>query len=100
MNAFIESQFNCCPLIWILRSRTLKNKINHIHERALRTVYSDYNPSFYKLFDKDDNFTIYQENVQNLPTEIYKYLHGLSPAILSEVFKVSETMSHDLRMLN
>ena len=46
MKAFIESQFNYCPLIWILRSRTLKNKINHIHERALRTVYSDYNSSF------------------------------------------------------
>ena len=86
MNAFIESQFNCCPLIWILRSRTLKNKINHIHERALRTVYSDYNPSFYELLDKDDTFTIHQKNVQNLAIEIYKYLHGLSPAILSEVF--------------
>ena len=100
MKAFIESQFNYCPLIWTLRSRTLDNKINHIHERALRTAYSDYNPSFYKLFDKDDNFTIYQENVQNLPIEIYKYLHGLSAAILSEVFKVNETTPYDLRMRN
>ena len=66
----------------------------------MRTVYSDYNPSFYKLFDKDDNFTIYQENVQNLPIEIYKYLHGLSAAILSEVFKVKETTPYDLRMRN
>ena len=100
MKAFIESQFNYCPLIWILRSRTLKNKINHIHERALRTVYSDYNPSFYELLDKDDTFTIHQKNVQNLAIEIYKYLHGLSPAILSEVFKVNETIPYDLRMRN
>ena len=100
MKAFIESQFNYCPLIWILRSRTLKNKINHIHERALRTVYSDYNPSFYELLDKDDTFTIHQKNVQNLAIEIYKYLHGLSPAILSEVFKVNETIPYDLRMCN
>ena len=99
MDAFIESQFNCCPLIWILRSRTLKNKINHIHERAL-TVYSDYNPYLYELLDKDDTFTIHQKNVQNLAIEIYKYLHGLSPAILSEVFKVSETVPYDLRMRN
>ena len=49
MKAFIESQFNYCPLIWMLRSRALNNKINHIHERALRTVYSNYNSSFYKL---------------------------------------------------
>ena len=31
MKAFIESQFNYCPLIWMLRSRALNNKINHIH---------------------------------------------------------------------
>ena len=70
MKAFIKSQFNYCPLIWILRSRTLKNKINHIHERALRIVHSDYNPSFYEILDKDDIFTIHQKNVQNLATEI------------------------------
>ena len=37
MKAFIESQFNYCPLIWMLHSRALNNKINRIHERALRT---------------------------------------------------------------
>ena len=43
MKAFIESQFNCFPLIWMLHSRTLNNKINRIYERALRIVYSEYN---------------------------------------------------------
>ena len=100
MKVFIESQFNYCPLIWILGSGTLKNKINHIHERALKTVYSDYNPSFYELLDKDDTFKIHQKNVQNLAIEIYKYLHGLSLAIPSEVFKVSKTIPYDLRMRN
>ena len=98
MKAFIESQFNYCPLIWMLCSRTLNNKINHIHERTLRTVYSDYNPSCYELLYKDDTFTIHQKYVQNLEIEIYKYLHGLSPAMLSEVFKVSERIPYDLRM--
>ena len=32
--------------------------------------------------------------------EIYKYLDGLSPAILSEVFKVIDTIPYDLRMGN
>ena len=84
----------------MLRSRALNNKINHIHERALRTVYSDYDSSFYKLLDKDDTFKIHQTNVQNLAIAIYKYLHGLSPAIVSEVFKVNETIPFDLRMRN
>ena len=35
MKAFILSQFNYCPLIWMFHSRELNNRINHIHERAL-----------------------------------------------------------------
>ena len=89
--AFIESQFSYCLLIWMLRSRTLNNQISHIYERALMTAYSDYNWFFYELLDKNDSFTIHQKNFQSLAVEIYKYLHGLYPAILSEVFKVSET---------
>lgn len=40
MKAFIESQFNYSLLIWMLYPKTLNNKINPIHERALRTVSS------------------------------------------------------------
>ena len=42
MKAFIESQFNYCPLIWMLHSGALNDGINNIHERALGTAYSDY----------------------------------------------------------
>ena len=83
----------------MLRSRTLNNEINLIHERTLRTVYS-VNSSFDELLDKDGSFTIHQRNVQVLATEIFKYLHGLSPAIVSEVFKVNEIIPQDLRMRN
>ena len=84
----------------MLYSRTLNNKINRIHKRALRTVYADYNSSFNELLDKDGYFMIHQRNAQSLEIEIYKYLHGLSPAMLNEVFKVNETIPYDLRMRN
>ena len=61
MEAFIESRFSCFPLIWMLPSRTRNNKINHIHEKALKTAYSDYNSFFYKLLDKYDTFMIHQK---------------------------------------
>ena len=35
MKAFIMSQFSYCPLVWMCHSRTLNNKINKLHERAL-----------------------------------------------------------------
>ena len=46
MKTFIESQFNYCPLIWMFHSRTISNKINRLHEKALRIVYSDFKSSF------------------------------------------------------
>ena len=42
MKTFIESQFNYCPLNWMFYSCTINDKINRLHERALRIVYSDF----------------------------------------------------------
>ena len=41
MNAFLKSQFNYCPLIWMCCDRSLNNKIDRLHERSYRIVYSD-----------------------------------------------------------
>ena len=58
MKIFIESQFNYCPLIWMFHSRTINNKINGLHERALRIVYSDFKSTFESLLIKDNSFSI------------------------------------------
>ena len=36
MKEFVTSPFSYCSLIWMLHSITLNNRINKIHERALR----------------------------------------------------------------
>ena len=46
---FVTSQFNYCPLVWLCHSRTLINRINNIHLRALRIVYQDKKSSFEEL---------------------------------------------------
>ena len=66
MESFIISQFNYCPLIWMIHSRGLNNKINRIHERALRIVYDDNRSSFEDLLNKDKSVTIHQRNLQQL----------------------------------
>ena len=49
MKAFINSQFGHCPLVWMFHSRQLNNRINKIHERALRIVYNDFSFTFNEL---------------------------------------------------
>ena len=66
MNAFIKSHFSYCPLVWMLHSRKLNNRINKIHERSLRLVYRDYNSSFDELLRIDNSRTIHQTNLQKL----------------------------------
>ena len=96
MKTFIESQFNYCPLLWMFCSRTLNNKINKLHERALRVVYKNANLTFQQLLEKDNSFTIHERNLQKLAVEMYKVKHNISPLPVQELFK-SQANSYNLR---
>ena len=44
--SFIESQVAYCPLVWMFHNIDIENKINKLHERALRIVYDNDELSF------------------------------------------------------
>ena len=96
MKAFIESQFGYCPLVWMFHSRSLNNKMNRIHERALRITYNDKSSNFQELLDKDNSVTIHHRNIRTLAIETYKFLQGLSPPLFNEIF-VERELSYSLR---
>ena len=99
MRAFINSQFQYCPLAWMFHSRELRHKIDKIQERALRVTYQDYESSFEVLMEKDRSITVHQRNLQNLMTEMYKTKNGLNPAFMREIFCQQESQ-HNLRNSN
>ena len=80
----------------MFQSRHLNNKINYIHERALRITYQNNASTFQELLDKDNSLSIHHRNLQVLATEMFKIHRGLSPEILRETF-VSKTSSYNLR---
>ena len=86
MNAFITSQFNYCPIVWMFCQRKSNKLINRIHERALRIAHNDYNSDFESLLRKDDTVTIHHRNIQSLTLEIYKTIHELNPVFMKNVF--------------
>ena len=72
VKSFIESQFAHCPLVWMYCDKTSDNRINHLHERARRTVYNDNVSTFEKLPEKDNSVTFHVRNLRILATELYK----------------------------
>ena len=96
MKFFVTSQFSYFPLIWMFHSRRLNNKINSIHERALRITYQDNTSTFQELLNKGNSVSIHHRNVQVLATEMFKTHRGLSPVILRET-SVPKTSSYNLR---
>ena len=96
MKAFIISQFNYCPLIWMFHNRTINKKINKLHERALRLVYKNDFLTFQELLVLDGSMTVHERNLQKLATEMYKVKHHLSPLPIQNLFREQNT-SYDLR---
>ena len=86
MKAFIISDPSYYPLVWMFHSSEWNSKINRIHERSLRLVYSDKTSTFQELLDKDKSLR--HKNIQVLATEIYKTVNGRAPTIVNSIFEI------------
>ena len=82
INAFIISQFFYCSPVWMFHSRTQKNRINKIHEKAFIIAYKyETFLSFDDLFKTDKSVS---KESANLTPEIYKTKNDLGPEIMKD----------------
>ena len=79
--AFVESQFKYCPIVWMFHSRRTNNKINRLHERALRIFYDDDVSTFDQLLAMGKSFCIHHQ----------KAFHDVSGNSLKELFVKRES---------
>ena len=77
MNA--RSLNHSLAIVWMCHSRANNGKINRLHERCLRIIYSDKQSSFETLLEKDGTVSVHKQNLQILATEMYKIKNDLSP---------------------
>ena len=92
IKSFIESQYTCCPLVWMCYD----NRTNHLHKRAPRTVYNGNVWTFEKLLEKDNSITIHVRNLRILATELYKTKENLAAPIMHEKFE-QRNIQYNLR---
>ena len=75
----------------MFHSRRTNNKINRLHETALRIIYDEDVSIFDQLLAIFKSFCIHHQNIQRLLTEIYKALHDISGNSLKELFVKRES---------
>ena len=63
----------------------------------MRIIYNDKHFDFEKLLIKDNSVSIHYNNIHALAIELYKIANGMSPKIMSKVFKLRDTPWYDLR---
>ena len=76
---FLNHNLAIVPIVWMCHSRANNDKINRLHERCLRIIYSNKQSSFETLLEKDGSVSIHNRNLQILATEIYKIKNDLFP---------------------
>lgn len=89
VKSYVTSQFNYCSLLWSYTSRSNNNRINSLHERALRLVDGDSNLDFSELLAKYRCKTNHTSNIFQLLLLLFKRLHNLGPSYLQEIFPLN-----------
>ena len=69
----------------MFHSRKSNNKINLLHERALRMIYSDQISSFQELLYKGNSFTVHHFNIQSLAIEMFKFINNIASTIIDDL---------------
>jgi len=90
--AYIFSQFNYCPVIWMGWDKYSNAKLDKVQLRALRAVYNDFTSSLEKLLSIENKVTLHIRTVWNLLTEIFKTLNGYNPSFLSDLFQYKSSI--------
>ena len=86
VKSFFGTQFRNRSLTRIFYSRKSNNKINLLHERALRVIYNDRISSFQELLDKDHSLTVHHFNIQSLANEMFKVINNIAATIIDDLF--------------
>ena len=76
----------------------MNNKINMLHQRALRVIYNDEKNDklSFKDLDKDGAMSIHDRILHKLAIEMYKVKNDLSPLPMQELF-INQAIRYDLR---
>ena len=97
--SFWKSQSSCYPVMWMFSSRTSRNKLNDIPEYCLCLVTSNCDSNCNELLESSHEISIHKTCINYLMIEVFKYLHGLSPELMTHIFPLRKN-SYNIRNIH
>ena len=94
-NAFIGSQFNYAPLLYMFCGKTLYLEIEKIRHKTLKVIYES-NDTCYNLLLQSNTVCVHQRHLRFLMTEICKSFTQLNPEFTWPYF-THKDMPYNLR---
>ena len=96
MKTFILSQSDCCPLVWMFCDLTLDDKINRIHEKALRIAPQNTIADLNALLLESNSVSMHTRNLQLQMIEVYKTVQNGNPSFIKKIF-VQKKITHNIK---
>ena len=97
-NSFIMSHFHYCSSIWHHCLKSDSKKLDRLHERALRYLYSDESSQTSTLCDRI-GYSLVDRRIQNLLIIVFKTINNYPPEYLRDLFRLRDNIKN-LRGVN
>ena len=81
-HSFILSHLSNCSKVWHFCLKSDSDKLEKLHERALRSVFQDKENDYQYLLNRANKTTLYNHRLQNISILIYKALNNIAPSYL------------------
>ena len=91
INSYFYSNFNYCPLVWMLSHAKSLKKVDTLQKRALHFLYDDYNFPSEEIIKKSGKFCMELNRLRYLCLEIYKTINNINPSFMKRNFQLRET---------
>ena len=93
------SNFNFCPLICHICSKTKFDKLEKVQFRALKFIFQDFNSFYDIVLQKAGATTLHLSRMKNLALQTFKIVYGDSPPVLQDCIVKKDT-SYNFRYTN
>ena len=94
-NAFINSQFNYAPIIWMFCQKNQYLRIQKIHHKALTVVFNS-DSGYDELLQMNKEIIIHQKHLHELICEVCKSLNKSNPEFMWSYF-IFKNITYNIR---